>query len=52
MYAPAKPTDVETLSDPAQLEPFDAFLIGIPTRYVFCSPCPISTPLISCVQIR
>lgn len=34
MHAPPKPTDVETLSDPAQLEPFDAILFGIPTRYV------------------
>ncbi|KAJ4287956.1 flavodoxin-like fold protein [Kalmusia sp. IMI 367209] len=33
MHAPPKPTDVEVLSDPAQLEPFDAFLFGIPTRY-------------------
>ncbi|KAL1603556.1 flavodoxin-like fold protein [Paraconiothyrium brasiliense] len=33
MHAPPKPTDVEVLSDPAQLEPFDAFLLGIPTRY-------------------
>ncbi|KAF2437398.1 benzoquinone reductase [Karstenula rhodostoma CBS 690.94] len=33
MYAPPKPTDIEVLSDPAQLEPFDAFLLGIPTRY-------------------
>ncbi|KAF2636705.1 flavo protein WrbA [Massarina eburnea CBS 473.64] len=33
MYAPPKPTDVTVLSDPAQLEPFDAILLGIPTRY-------------------
>ena len=33
MHAPPKPTDIEVLSDPAQLEPFDAFLFGIPTRY-------------------
>lgn len=33
MHAPPKPTDVEVLSDPAQLEQFDAFLFGIPTRY-------------------
>ncbi|KAL5431314.1 Minor allergen Alt a 7 [Paraphaeosphaeria minitans] len=33
MHAPPKPTDVQVLSDPAQLEPFDAFLFGIPTRY-------------------
>jgi len=33
MHAPPKPTDVQVLSDPAQLEPFDAFLLGIPTRF-------------------
>lgn len=33
MYAPPKPTDIEVLSDPAQLEPYDGFLLGIPTRY-------------------
>ncbi|KAF1975839.1 quinone oxidoreductase [Bimuria novae-zelandiae CBS 107.79] len=33
MHAPPKPTDVKVLSDPAQLEEFDAFLLGIPTRY-------------------
>ncbi|KAF1951875.1 flavo protein WrbA [Byssothecium circinans] len=33
MHAPPKPTDVEVLTNPAQLEPFDAFLFGIPTRY-------------------
>ena len=33
MHAPAKPTDVETLSDPTTLEEFDGFLFGIPTRY-------------------
>ena len=33
MHAPPKPTDVQVLSDPAQLEEFDAFLLGIPTRY-------------------
>lgn len=33
MHAPPKPADIEVLSDPAQLEPFDAILFGIPTRY-------------------
>jgi len=33
MYAPPKPTDIETLSDPAVLEAYDAVLLGIPTRY-------------------
>lgn len=33
MYAPPKPTDIPVLSDPAQLEPFDGILFGIPTRY-------------------
>lgn len=33
MYAPAKPTDITVLSDPATLEQYDAFLLGIPTRY-------------------
>ena len=33
MYAPAKPTDVPVLSDPTVLEQYDAFLLGIPTRY-------------------
>jgi NAD(P)H dehydrogenase (quinone) len=33
MHAPPKPTDVETLSDPAVLDEYDAFLFGIPTRY-------------------
>ncbi|KAF2187794.1 benzoquinone reductase [Zopfia rhizophila CBS 207.26] len=33
MHAPPKPTDVAVLEDPAQLEEFDAFLFGIPTRY-------------------
>ncbi|KAJ4372339.1 flavodoxin-like fold protein [Neocucurbitaria cava] len=33
MYAPPKPTDVAVLKDPAQLEPFDGILFGIPTRY-------------------
>ena len=33
MFAPPKPTDVDTLSDPADLEGYDAFLFGVPTRY-------------------
>ncbi|KAF3764622.1 flavo protein WrbA [Cryphonectria parasitica EP155] len=33
MHAPPKPTDVKTLTDPATLVEYDAFLLGIPTRY-------------------
>lgn len=33
MYALPKPTDVPVLEDPATLAEYDAFLIGIPTRY-------------------
>ncbi|KAK4193260.1 flavoprotein-like protein [Podospora australis] len=33
MHAPAKPTDIPTLDDPSVLEQYDAFLLGIPTRY-------------------
>lgn len=33
MYAPPKPTDIPVLEDPAVLAEYDAFLIGIPTRY-------------------
>lgn len=33
MHAPPKPTDVKVLEDPATLTEYDAFLIGIPTRY-------------------
>ncbi|CAN8101253.1 unnamed protein product [Discula destructiva] len=33
MHAPAKSTDVKVLSDPATLAEYDAFLLGIPTRY-------------------
>jgi NAD(P)H dehydrogenase (quinone) len=33
MYAPPKPTDIPTLDDPSVLEQYDAFLLGIPTRY-------------------
>ncbi|KAL2127319.1 hypothetical protein VTI74DRAFT_10932 [Chaetomium olivicolor] len=33
MHAPAKPTDVPILNDPSVLEQYDAFLLGVPTRY-------------------
>ncbi|KAI2604127.1 putative benzoquinone reductase [Hypoxylon fragiforme] len=33
LYAPGPATDVTVLSDPSTLESYDAFLIGIPTRY-------------------
>ncbi|KAF4463431.1 minor allergen alt a 7 [Fusarium albosuccineum] len=33
MHAPPKATDVPILSDPTTLESYDAFLLGIPTRY-------------------
>jgi len=33
MHAPPKPTDIPVLENPAQLEEYDAFLFGIPTRY-------------------
>ncbi|KAH6663292.1 quinone oxidoreductase [Plectosphaerella plurivora] len=33
MYAPPKPTDIPVLEDPSKLEEYDAFLLGIPTRY-------------------
>jgi NAD(P)H dehydrogenase (quinone) len=33
MHAPAKPTDVPVLEDPATLTQYDGFLFGIPTRY-------------------
>ncbi|KAG7292877.1 Minor allergen Alt a 7 [Staphylotrichum longicolle] len=33
MHAPPKPTDVPVLNDPTVLEGYDAFLLGIPTRY-------------------
>jgi NAD(P)H dehydrogenase (quinone) len=33
MYAPPKPTDIPVLEDPAVLAEYDAFLLGIPTRY-------------------
>ncbi|KAH7353923.1 quinone oxidoreductase [Plectosphaerella cucumerina] len=33
MYAPPKPADIPVLEDPSKLEEYDAFLLGIPTRY-------------------
>ncbi|VUC30022.1 unnamed protein product [Clonostachys rosea] len=33
MYAPAKAADIPVLEDPTTLEQYDAFLLGIPTRY-------------------
>ncbi|KAF2847863.1 benzoquinone reductase [Plenodomus tracheiphilus IPT5] len=33
MYAPPKPTDIATLTDPSELESYDGILFGIPTRY-------------------
>lgn len=33
MHAPAKPSDIPVLSDPETLVQYDAFLLGIPTRY-------------------
>ncbi|KAI0410031.1 minor allergen Alt a 7 [Xylaria palmicola] len=33
MHAPAQSADVPLLEDPATLEQYDAFLLGIPTRY-------------------
>ena len=33
MYAPPKPTDVPVLDDASVLTQYDAFLLGIPTRY-------------------
>ncbi|OIW28054.1 minor allergen Alt a 7 [Coniochaeta ligniaria NRRL 30616] len=33
MYAPPKNAAIPTLEDPATLEQYDAFLLGIPTRY-------------------
>jgi NAD(P)H dehydrogenase (quinone) len=33
MHAPPQSTDVPLLEDPATLEQYDAFLLGIPTRY-------------------
>ncbi|SPQ18369.1 be1a03b2-9eb9-4055-81a6-96c15be93788 [Thermothielavioides terrestris] len=33
MHAPAKPTDIPVLEDPSELEKYDGFLLGVPTRY-------------------
>jgi len=33
MHAPAKDSSITTLDDPSTLEKYDAFLLGIPTRY-------------------
>lgn len=33
MHAPPKATDVKVLENPSTLEEYDAFLLGIPTRY-------------------
>jgi NAD(P)H dehydrogenase (quinone) len=33
MHAPPKPTDIPVLEDPAVLEQYDGFLLGVPTRY-------------------
>lgn len=33
MHAPAQSTDIPLLEDPAVLQEYDAFLLGIPTRY-------------------
>ena len=33
MYAPPKDSSIRTISDPTELEAYDAFLLGIPTRY-------------------
>ncbi|KAF2836512.1 benzoquinone reductase [Patellaria atrata CBS 101060] len=33
MHAPPKDPNIKTLTDPAQIEEYDAFLFGIPTRY-------------------
>lgn len=33
MHAPAKPSDVKVLSDPATLAEYDGFLLGIPTHF-------------------
>ncbi|KAI9725173.1 MAG: hypothetical protein M1828_003354 [Chrysothrix sp. TS-e1954] len=33
MHAPAKPSDIKTLKDPSELESYDGFLFGVPTRY-------------------
>ncbi len=33
MHAPPKPTDIPVIDDPTALEEYDAFILGIPTRY-------------------
>ncbi|KAH6853945.1 flavoprotein-like protein [Chaetomium sp. MPI-CAGE-AT-0009] len=33
MHAPPKPTDIPVLDDPSKLQEYDAFLLGIPTRF-------------------
>jgi NAD(P)H dehydrogenase (quinone) len=33
MHAPPKPADIPVLKDPSQLQEYDAFLLGIPTRF-------------------
>ena len=33
MHAPPKASDVPVLEDPATLEQYDGWLLGIPTRY-------------------
>jgi NAD(P)H dehydrogenase (quinone) len=33
MHAPPKPTDIPVLEKPETLKEYDAFLLGIPTRY-------------------
>jgi len=33
MHAPPKDASVRTISDPTELEAFDGWLLGIPTRY-------------------
>lgn len=54
MHAPPKDTSIETLTDPAVLASYDAFLLGIPTRYgnfpgtllLITPTCHIDFPLI------
>ncbi|KAI9669398.1 MAG: Minor allergen Alt a 7 [Alyxoria varia] len=33
MHAAPKPSNIPTMDDPSELEKYDAFLLGIPTRY-------------------
>ena len=53
MYAPPKDAKIPTIDDPTELEKYDAFLLGIPTRYGnfpaqwkvrTCSSCPVQAP--------